>query len=114
MFLRQGFSVALEPVLELALVDHLPASASRMLGLKVCATTTWLPREFLKIGFHCVLQADLKISISWLSLLNLDVTGVFRHTQGKYAFYSSAVIDHSYVGKTNASHWFVNQELLCI
>ena len=40
---RQGFSVALEPVLELALVDQtglelrdLPASASRVLGLKAC------------------------------------------------------------------------------
>ena len=49
-FLRQGFSVALQPVLELALVDQtgsklteiLLPSASRALGLKVCVTTTWL------------------------------------------------------------------------
>ena len=47
VFLRQSFSVALEPVLELALVDQAslelrdpPASASQMLKLKVCVTTT--------------------------------------------------------------------------
>ena len=46
-FLRQGFSVALELVLELALVDQAglelrdpPASASSVLGLKAC-TTPW-------------------------------------------------------------------------
>ena len=46
-FLRQGFSVALEPILELALVAQAglefrdpPASVSQVLGLKACATTT--------------------------------------------------------------------------
>ena len=51
-FSRQVFSVALEPVVELALVDQtglklttikdLPASTSQVLGLKGCATTAWL------------------------------------------------------------------------
>ena len=47
-FMRQSFSVALEPVLELVLVDQVglklrdsPASTSRVLGLKACATTGW-------------------------------------------------------------------------
>ena len=50
--LRQGFSVALESVQELSLVELVdragqthrnpPASASRVLGLKAYATTTWL------------------------------------------------------------------------
>ena len=43
------FSVALEPVLKLAIVDQagleltrdLPASASLVLGLKACIATTW-------------------------------------------------------------------------
>ena len=48
-FSRQGFSEALEPVLELNLVDqaglkhkYLPVSAFQVLGLKVCTTTTQL------------------------------------------------------------------------
>ncbi|KAM7334631.1 hypothetical protein ACRRTK_007951 [Alexandromys fortis] len=48
-FLRQGFSVALKPVLELVLVDQaglklrdLPASPFWVLGLKAYATTAWL------------------------------------------------------------------------
>ena len=48
-FSRHGFSVVLESVLELALLDQaglelrdLPASASQVLGLKVCATTARL------------------------------------------------------------------------
>ena len=54
VFLRQGFSVALEPVLELALVDQAglelrdpPASASRVLGLKASATIAQILRFFL-------------------------------------------------------------------
>ena len=55
-FLRQDFSIALEPVLVLALVDQagfelrdLPASACQVLGLKVCTTTTWLVMFFKTI-----------------------------------------------------------------
>ena len=47
-FLRQGFSVVLELVLELALAEQpglelrvLPDSITRVLGLKACTTTTW-------------------------------------------------------------------------
>jgi hypothetical protein len=59
-FLRQGFGrlcVAL-PVLELTSVDeaglkvrYLPASASRVLGLKVCVTTARLSFYFLKAAY---------------------------------------------------------------
>ena len=43
-FLRQGFSIALEPILELALIDQADLdnsqrSAASVLGLKVCTTT---------------------------------------------------------------------------
>ena len=55
-FSRQSFSVALEPVLELALVDQAglkfteihPASASQVLGLKACATIAWWQFQNLK------------------------------------------------------------------
>ena len=54
VFSRQGFSVALEPVLELALViqaglklTEIPASASRVWGLKACAITAWLQLAIL-------------------------------------------------------------------
>ena len=57
-FLRQGFSVALEPVLELALVDqadlelteiHLPLPP-KCWGLKAFATTTQLHHNSLKVS----------------------------------------------------------------
>ena len=55
--LRQCFSLALEPVLELALVAQtdlklrdLPASASQVLGLKACATTARVKMEFFCVA----------------------------------------------------------------
>ena len=67
VFLRLSFSVTIEPVLELALVDHagfepaeicLPASASRVLGLKACTTTTRL-KSFLKNHYFVQQQKKL-------------------------------------------------------
>ena len=56
-FSRQDFSVVLEPVLELALEDQtdlkltdLPASASQVMGLKVCVTITQKGYRFKGIG----------------------------------------------------------------
>ena len=55
-FFETGFSLALEPVLELALVDQTvlelrdpSASASQVLGLKACATTAQHDIEIFKI-----------------------------------------------------------------
>ena len=53
VFPRQIFYAALQPVLELALVDQAthrdpPVSASQVLGLKACTTITWMEMQFLK------------------------------------------------------------------
>ena len=67
-FLRQGFSVALKPVLELALVDQaglrlrdLPSSVSQVMELKVCATMRCSLFCFVE-SWHLSL-ADLKLSL---------------------------------------------------
>ena len=65
--LRQGFSVALEPVLELALVDQAglklhkdsPAFASQVLGLKACATTAQL-----KLNYYHHFKNHILVSVS--------------------------------------------------
>ena len=53
-FLRPGFTVVVEPVRELGLVDQtglklrdLPATVSQVLGLKACATTAQLESQYL-------------------------------------------------------------------
>ena len=54
LFLKTGFYCVAPAVLELTLVDQdlrdLPASTSRVLGLKMCATNAWLILTFLVLS----------------------------------------------------------------